>query len=124
MAVDPSCRCKFGYRARLKLNRRRRGFLPLRRQLIHNRLRVGTAFGRELILSLDEGLSILRGEIEPARCHPAPAPRIAAAVAARLAGMERLVDERLTEAEGHIGAALDRVADRLDLGGHIGNRKP
>lgn len=31
-----------------------------------------TSFGDELVASLAEGLAILRGEVKPARLHPAP----------------------------------------------------
>lgn len=34
---------------------------------------VDTSLGDELVASLTEGMAILRGEIEPARLHPAPA---------------------------------------------------
>lgn len=33
----------------------------------------GTSLGDELVASLTEGMAILRGEVEPARFHPAPA---------------------------------------------------
>jgi len=36
-------RAKFGFRSRFRLNRSRRGFLPLRRALFHRRLRIWSA---------------------------------------------------------------------------------
>jgi hypothetical protein len=41
--TDPSMRAKFGFRARFRMNRRWRGFLPLRRALFHRRLRCWSA---------------------------------------------------------------------------------
>jgi hypothetical protein len=37
--TDPSMRCKFSFRARWRLNRKRRGFRPLQRMLFHIRNR-------------------------------------------------------------------------------------
>jgi hypothetical protein len=60
LPFDPSCRCKFGFRARFRLSRRGRGFLPLRRQLFHRRLsRLGP---RALVAQLEEELAVLPAE--------------------------------------------------------------
>lgn len=43
-----------------------------------------TSLGDELVASLSEGMAILRGEVEPARFHPAPAAVDVRAIRKRL----------------------------------------
>ncbi len=43
-----------------------------------------TSLGDELVASLTEGMAILRGEVEPARFHPAPAAANVRAIRRRL----------------------------------------
>ncbi len=45
---------------------------------------VDTSLGDELVASLTEGMAILRGEVAPARLHPAPAKVDVRAIRSRL----------------------------------------